>query len=118
MPIASSWYSHCPLCQSLGVGLATVGTEDGVLGDLRRYGLGATASATASLAVVGESLNVPVLKQASRKILSSTLEPLMDHVLEPSARFLFNHPVAGGAALAVGVGGYLYARYRASKSDQ
>ena len=27
-----------------GVGLATVGTEDGVLGDLRRYGLGTTAA--------------------------------------------------------------------------
>ncbi|MBT9581825.1 hypothetical protein IV102_00655 [bacterium] len=92
--------------------------QQGKLINAAGYGLGATASATASLAVVGESLNVPVLKQASRKILSSTLEPLMDHVLEPSARFLFNHPVAGGAALAVGVGGYLYARYRASKSDQ
>ena len=81
------------------------------------YGLGAAATATASLAAVGESLNVPVLQQASRKIVQTTFEPILDHVVEPTARFLFTHPVAGGAALALGVGGYLYARYRSRQGE-
>jgi hypothetical protein len=110
----------------LGLGLSAVALGRSALVEAREgralnaagYGLGATASATAGLAAVGESLQVPLLREASRKVLSSTFEPLMEHVVEPSTRFLFNNPVAGGAVLALGVGGYLYARYRARQSQE
>lgn len=95
--------------------------EEGKSGNLLSaagYGLGATGTGIGSLAAVGESLNVPVLKTASRQLFRHTMEPLAEHIIEPTTRFLFNNPIAGGAVLALGVGGYLYFKYRSKDDNQ
>ena len=71
--------------------------------------------ATAGLASAGYGLQIPGLETAGRKLLSVTLEPFWDKVVAPSGQFLFSHPLAGGACLALGVGGYLAARYHQKK---
>jgi hypothetical protein len=104
----------------LGLGVATAAlgkqavesAKHGQVLHTAGYGLAAAGTATGALFAVGESLNIPVMREASRKVLSSTLEPAFEHVISPATEFLFTHPVAGGAVLALGVGGYLYARYR------
>ncbi|MBX3172513.1 MAG: hypothetical protein KF760_34235 [Candidatus Eremiobacteraeota bacterium] len=83
-------------------------------GDLMNAAGQGLASATlgaGGLFTVGAGAHIPGLETAGRKVLQSTIEPFLDHVVVPSARFLFNNPLAGGACLALGVGGYLAARY-------
>lgn len=107
----------------LGLGVATAAlgkkavesAQNAQLLHTAGYGLAAAGTATGSLFAVGESLNIPIMREASRKVLSSTLEPAFEHIISPGTEFLFTHPVAGGAVLALGVGGYLYARYRGNK---
>jgi len=108
-----------------GLGLASyalgkAALEKGRKGDVMTaagLGLASASAASASLFAVGDGLHVPLLREASEQVVKHTVTPFVDHVMEPVGRFLFNNPVAGGAALALGVGGYLYARYRASKSE-
>lgn len=104
---------------SVAMGKAAV--EKGRQGDVMTaagLGLGAAAAGSGSLFALGDGLNIPVLKDAGKEVVKHTWEPFVDHVVEPTANFLFHNPVVGGVALAVGVGGYLYARYRANRPDQ
>ncbi len=90
-------------------------------GDLMNAAGKGLASATlgaGGLFTVGAGAHIPGLETAGRKVLQSTLEPFWDHVVAPSAQFLFNNPLAGGACLALGVGGYLAARYHRSQQDR
>lgn len=89
--------------------------REGDLMNAAGKGLASAGTGAASLAATGYGLHVPGLETAGRKVFEATVEPFWDHVVTPSAQFLFNHPLAGGAFLALGVGGYLAARYHKSQ---
>ncbi|MFN8609660.1 MAG: hypothetical protein U0931_19125 [Vulcanimicrobiota bacterium] len=80
-------------------------------------GLASAGVGAAGLASTGYGLHIPGLEKAGREVFEATVEPFWDHVVVPSGQFLFNHPLAGGACLALGVGGYLAARYHRSKEQ-
>lgn len=110
----------------LGMGLtgyavgrsAVESAQQGDLMNAAGKGLASATLAAGGLGAVGYGTHIPGLEQAGRKILQNTVEPFWDHVVVPSAQFLFNNPLAGGACLALGVGGYLAARYHRSQQDQ
>ncbi|MBS2036233.1 hypothetical protein JST97_14680 [bacterium] len=89
--------------------------REGDLMNAAGKGLASAGTGAAALASTGYGLHVPGLETAGRKVLQATVEPFWDHVVVPSGQFLFNHPLAGGACLALGVGGYLAARYHRSQ---
>lgn len=97
---------------SLALGRSTVNSaRQGDLMNAAGLGLATAGAGAAGLASAGYGLQVPGLETAGRKLLSVTLEPFWDKIVAPSGQFLFSNPVAGGACLALGVGGYLAARY-------
>lgn len=101
---------------SFALGRSSVNSaREGDLMNAAGKGLAAAGTGAAGLASVGYGLHVPALENAGREVYNATVAPFWDHVVSPSAQFLFNHPLAGGACLALGVGGYLAARYRRSE---
>ncbi|MBN9419474.1 hypothetical protein ABS71_05925 [bacterium SCN 62-11] len=103
---------------SYAVGRSAVDSaRSGDLMNAAGKGLASVTLAAGGLGAVGYGTPIPGLEQAGRKVLQNTVEPFWDHVVVPSAQFLFNNPLAGGACLALGVGGYLAARYHRSQQD-
>ena len=103
---------------SFAVGRSAVDSaREGDLMNAAGKGLASAALGAGGLFTVGFGTHVPGLETAGRKLLQTTVEPFWDHVVSPSAQFLFNNPIAGGACLAIGVGGYLAMRYHRSQND-
>lgn len=107
----------------VGLGLAAVGfgkqavdaAKEGKFESTVFNGALSATSAAAGLGLIGEGMGIPQIQEAGRVIARNTIEPLAEHVLAPTAEFLFNNPIAGGVMLAVGVGGYLYYRSQDAK---
>ena len=103
---------------SYAVGRSAVDSaREGDLMNAAGKGLASAALAAGGLGAVGYGTHIPGLEEAGRKVLQTTVKPFWNHVVVPSAQFLFNNPLAGGACLALGVGGYLAARYHRSQQD-
>ena len=103
---------------SFAVGRSAVDSaREGDLMNAAGKGLASAALGAGGLFTVGAGAHIPGLETAGRKVLENTLEPFWNHVVSPSAQFLFNNPIAGGACLAIGVGGYLAMRYHRSQNE-
>ena len=103
---------------SFALGRSAVNSaREGDLMNAAGEGLASATLGAGGLFTVGAGAHIPGLETAGRKVLQATVEPFWDHVVTPSAQFLFNNPLAGGACIALGVGGYLAARYHRSQQD-
>lgn len=80
-------------------------------------GVMSATSAVGGLYAIGEGLGIEAISRLGGKVAEVTVEPLFEHVLAPTAEFLFENPVAGAVVLAVGVGGYLYWKYRQQQQE-
>jgi len=103
---------------SLGLGVtaaalaknAVEAGKQGHVGSAAGYGTLAAGTASAALWAGGESLGIDAISKLGAKVAEHTVEPVVEHVVVPTARFLFENPVAGAVVLAAGVGAYLYFR--------
>ncbi|MCE7871179.1 hypothetical protein DYH09_12470 [bacterium CPR1] len=106
-----------------GLGLTTVAlgknavqaARKGEVGSALFQGVVGAGTATGSLLVTGDALGIEAISRLGQKLADATIEPLAEHVLWPTARFLFENPVAGAAVLATGLGVYLYYKHRQSQ---
>lgn len=73
---------------------------------------GTTVTASGGLGLVGHGLGIEAVSRVGDQLFEHALLPAYDRVLVPAARFLFENPVVGGIALAVGVGAYAWVRLR------
>ncbi len=100
----------------LGLTAAALGKDavdagkEGRLGSALGLGTLAAASASAGLWAGGESLGIDAISKLGSKVAEHTVEPVFEHIVMPTAQFLFENPVAGGVVLAAGIGAYIYFR--------
>lgn len=81
-------------------------------------GVASAAAATGGLYLVGKSANIPALAKLGETIGKVTVKPVVEHVIQPAGKFLYQNPVVGGVIVAgaVGTGAYLY--YRKNKAEK
>lgn len=96
---------------ALGQG-AVRSARAGDLGTAAFQGLVGAGTAASSLLVTGDALGIEAVSRLGERIADATVVPFTEHVLWPTARFLFQNPLAGAALLATGLGIYIYLRHR------
>lgn len=96
---------------ALGKG-AFLSAREGDVGGALFQGLIGAGTATGSLLITGDALGIEAITQVGQQLADKTIVPFTEHVLWPTARFLYQNPVAGAAVLATGLGIYLYMKHR------
>lgn len=96
---------------ALGRG-AVRSAREGNLGGAAMQGLIGAGTATSSLLITGDALGIEAITNLGQQLADKTVIPFTEHVLWPTAKFLYQNPVAGAAVLATGLGVYLYLKHQ------
>lgn len=96
---------------ALGKG-AVRAAREGDVASAAFQGLAGAGTAAGSLLTVGDALGIQAISHLGEELAKHTIEPFTEHVLWPTARFLYQNPLAGAAILATGLGIYLYVKHK------